>query len=156
MTLCLGSALPVNLARGGRMRPTERRFYKTGMNGIALLFKQLIKIKKQSGEMVQRGSEFTDASLPTVDCSYILSGIFRLVFNGGLGHYCDHSIDSHAWLQNTQRLIIFIRHFTTKNRQSVSGLTAIIIARLPRKIPLYCMWLTLHIAFPFSRFYGQE
>lgn len=52
MTLCLGSALPVNLARGGRMRPTERRFYKTGMNRIALLFKQLIKIKKQSGEMV--------------------------------------------------------------------------------------------------------
>lgn len=52
MTLCLGSALPVNLARGGRMRPTERRLYKTGMNGIALFFKQLIKNKKQSGEMV--------------------------------------------------------------------------------------------------------
>lgn len=42
MTLCPGSALPVNLARGGTMRPTERRFYKTETEEIILFFKGLI------------------------------------------------------------------------------------------------------------------
>lgn len=41
MTLCPGSALPVNPGRG-QNAPTERRFYKTEIDKIKLFFRSLI------------------------------------------------------------------------------------------------------------------
>lgn len=90
MTLCPGSALPVNLARGGTMRPTERRFYKTETEEIILFFKGLItrNIQVRWYSAVQ--------SPPTLPCRWrtvltFCQGLFGWC-NGGIEHYCNHSI----------------------------------------------------------------